>query len=281
MKEKFAVKDFTVSNESFPIIECDNCTLRLTQDVPNQESIGPYYRSEDYISHTNTSKGFINRLYQWVRRRTIQNKIKLVRNETGLPLGSILDIGSGTGTFVHALLQAGWQAEGLEPDPDARNMANKLYGVELKGTEVFMDIGKSSYDAITLWHVLEHVHDLGIYMQQLGNILKPGGRILIAVPNYTSKDAGIYKEFWAAYDVPRHLYHFSPRSMEELIRRQDLKLLGMKRMWYDSFYISLLSSKYKHGKPGIISAGWNGFLSNIVALFNKKKCSSIIYMVGK
>jgi SAM-dependent methyltransferase len=281
IKNILSAKDYTVSDERFPVAECSACSLRFTQDVPDAAGIAPYYKSEDYISHTNTSKGLINRLYQLVRKRTLRKKRKLVERTTGTRTGQLLDVGSGTGTFVNEMKQNGWQVTGLEPDTDARAVAKKLYHAELEDTSQFYQLPAESFDAITLWHVLEHVHELSLYVQHLKVLLKEKGKLFIAVPNYTSKDADIYKEYWAAYDVPRHLYHFSPRSMQVLMEKNGLKLLACKPMWYDSFYISMLSSKYKNGKTNLIASFFNGFRSNLKALGDVKRCSSVIYIIGK
>lgn len=277
----FKVKDHTVSGELFTIAECRSCTFRFTQDVPGQNAIGPYYKSEDYISHTNTAKGFINRVYHSVRKRTIAGKRKLVEKSTGIKAGAMLDVGSGIGSFVNEMKQQGWEASGLEPDADARKVAKELYKLELGDGSGFYQLPPASFDAITLWHVLEHVHDLSKYIQQLKALLKEDGKLFIAVPNYTASDATVYKEYWAAYDVPRHLYHFSPRSMQTLMEKNGLTVLQYKPMWYDSFYISLLSSKYKNADANWLTAFWNGLRSNIAAINNYKKCSSVIYIIGK
>src|SRR5688572_30196031 len=117
------VKDYTVSKEEFVIWQCGACTLRFTQDVPDAESIGAYYQSEDYISHTNTSKGLVNQLYQRVRKLTLEQKAKLIQEVTGLTKGSLLDVGCGIGAFVHTMKTKGWQAEGLEPDANTRRLS--------------------------------------------------------------------------------------------------------------------------------------------------------------
>lgn len=275
------VKDYTVSGERFAIMECSSCTLRFTQEVPDAASIAPYYKSENYISHTNTSKGLINRLYQAVRKRTLQQKKRLIENQTGISQGSLLDVGSGTGAFASTMQQAGWRVTGLEPDADARKVGKEEYHIELADINEFYQLPVSSYDAITMWHVLEHVHELQGYMAQLKSVLKDNGRLFIAVPNYTSKDAAIYKEYWAAYDVPRHLYHFSPQSMKLLVEKHGLKIVAYKAMWYDSFYVSLLSSKYKNGKTNLIGSFFNGLRSNLKAMGDVKRCSSVIYVIGK
>jgi SAM-dependent methyltransferase len=281
IKIVLSAKDNTVSKETFAIAECSSCSLRFTQDVPGASSIAPYYKSEDYISHTNTSKGLINRLYQWVRRRTLRKKRRLVQRITGMGKGYILDLGSGTGAFAGEMLLHGWYVTGLEPDEGARQVAKKEYNVDLQDIGEFFQLPAASFDAITLWHVLEHVHDLSSYIQQLRSLLKENGKLLIAVPNYTSLDASIYKENWAAYDVPRHLYHFSPMSMQVLMEKHGLKIERYKPMWYDSFYISMLSSKYKTGKTKLIPSFFNGFRSNLKALGDVKRCSSVIYIIEK
>jgi SAM-dependent methyltransferase len=281
IKNVLSAKDHTVSGEMFSIAECNACSLRFTQDAPDAVSIAPYYKSEDYISHTNTSKGLINRLYQSVRKRTLRKKRKLVQRVTGMGKGHLLDVGSGTGAFVSEMNLHGWYTTGLEPDAGARAVAKKLYNIELEDADQFYQLPAESFDAITLWHVLEHVHELSLYVQHLKVLLKEKGRLFIAVPNYTSKDAAIYKECWAAYDVPRHLYHFSPRSMQVLMEQHGLKLLGYKPMWYDSFYISMLSSKYKNGKTNLVASFFNGFRSNLKALGDVKLCSSVIYIIGR
>jgi 2-polyprenyl-3-methyl-5-hydroxy-6-metoxy-1,4-benzoquinol methylase len=280
-KNVLSVKDHTVSGEVFPVAECSSCSLRFTQQVPGPGAIGPYYKSENYISHTNTSKGLINNLYQRVRKRTLAGKRKLVENITGITGGQLLDIGSGTGAFANEMKSHGWNVTGLEPDPGAREVAKNIYGIELQSMEQFEKLPAGSFDAITLWHVLEHVHELPAYMQRLRALLKEKGKLFIAVPNYTSKDAAIYREYWAAYDVPRHLYHFSPRSIQVLLGKNELYLEQCKPMWYDSFYISLLSSKYKHGKANLFGAFFNGLYSNLAAMGNVKKCSSVIYVAGR
>jgi len=280
--------DYTVSGEKFVIWECAVCSLRFTQDVPGTDTIGNYYQSEDYISHSNTSKGFINRLYQLVRKRTLKQKRKLVCSVSGKKHGAILDVGSGTGSFVNEMKQHGWQVMGLEPDTRAREIAKNTFNSDLENIDKLFRLPPGSYDAITLWHVLEHVHDLHPYIIQVKKLLNQNGRIIIAVPNYTSFDASYYKEYWAAYDVPRHLYHFSPLAMQQLIERNEMKIIAHKPMWFDSFYVSLLSSKYKNagrengkGKTKWLIALWIGLRSNFKALNNKKRCSSVIYVISK
>ena len=271
--------DHTVSSESFSIWQCAHCSLRMTQDVPLPNDIGKYYKSEDYISHSETSKGLINWLYLKVRRYTLQAKRNLVQEECGIKQGAILDVGAGAGAFLHHMKQHGWRTEGLEPDPAAIERAKKEYGLNLQTSDKLFAIEGATFDAITMWHVLEHVHDLNEYIGHLKKICKPGGRIFIAVPNYTSFDAIHYDASWAAYDVPRHLYHFSPASMIELMKKHRCVIVKMKPMWFDSFYVSLLSEKYKRGSSNFINGCWYGLRSNLKALSNPRRASSLIYVI--
>ena len=273
--------DHTVSQENFEIWQCADCTLRFTQNVPDKEDIGRYYKSEDYISHTDTKKGFINNMYHRVRRITLASKKNLIKRSTALHSGHVLDIGAGTGAFLHHMQQAGWVVQGLEPDDMARQKAKELHGLELRPSASLFELPGESFDAISMWHVLEHVHDLHDYVTQLKRLIRQNGRIFIAVPNYTSYDAGYYKHHWAAYDVPRHLYHFSPASITQLLLHHGLQLKAIKPMWFDSFYVSMLSEKYKRGKQDLVAAVWNGTISNWKAIWNRERCSSLIYVVGK
>jgi SAM-dependent methyltransferase len=278
---QLTAQDHTVSHQQFSIWHCAGCTARFTQDVPEQAAIGPYYQSDNYISHSDTKKGVINSLYHLVRKRTLVAKQKLIVAETGMVKGNILDIGCGTGAFLHTMQTAGWQITGLEPDETARKNAAVLYGLQPMSPDKLFQLPAASFNAITLWHVLEHVHELHAYIKQLAGLIAPGGKIVIAVPNYTSKDAAAYNEYWAAYDVPRHLYHFSPAAMRRLVEPYTLTVKAVKPMWFDSFYVCMLSEQYKNGKGNIVKAFWNGFVSNCKALTNKEHCSSVIYIIEK
>jgi SAM-dependent methyltransferase len=281
LDKKFPVKDFTVSGESFDLFSCNNCSGMFTQDVPTQDAIGPYYASHNYISHSNTSKGFINSLYHKVRSVTLTAKRKMIVALTGMQKGSILDVGCGTGAFLNEMKNAGWEITGLEPDEMARKNAEELFGIHPRPSQELFALPPNSFNAITMWHVLEHVHQLHEYVAQLKNLLADNGRLLIAVPNYTSYDAVHYKEYWAAYDAPRHLYHFSPACMKRLLQQHGLEVVLTKPMWFDSFYVSMLSEQYKNGKGNIIKAFLIGLISNFKALFDKESCSSVIYIIRK
>jgi 2-polyprenyl-3-methyl-5-hydroxy-6-metoxy-1,4-benzoquinol methylase len=274
-------KDYTVSQKTFQIWECGLCTLRFTQDVPGQEDIGAYYQSENYISHSNTKKGLVNRLYHQVRERSLHNKRKLLGNYVAAgKTPRLLDVGCGTGAFLAHMKQHGWAVEGIEPSTTAREQAVQQQ-LTVHAPEYLFNEAIGDFDIITMWHVLEHVHTLNEYMERLRVIMRPQATLFIAVPNYTSYDASAYGPKWAAYDVPRHLYHFSPDSMRTFLQAHGFSLKAIEPMWYDSFYVSMLSEKYKTGSGGLLKGGINGALSNLKALSNKERCSSLIYVIGQ
>jgi 2-polyprenyl-3-methyl-5-hydroxy-6-metoxy-1,4-benzoquinol methylase len=280
IQQVFTVTDHTVSSEGFVICQCANCSLRFTQNIPEQGEIGRYYKSESYISHTETNKGLVNSLYLMVRRFTLSSKHRFVSDNTRLKTGALLDVGAGAGAFVHHMLKKGWKAQGVEPDSSAIERASHEYNIQLQPSSALFAFNPESFDAITMWHVLEHVHDLHEYVRQIKKLCKPGGKMFIAVPNYTSFDADHYRASWAAYDVPRHLYHFSPASMHELMRRHRCVIEKIQPMWFDSFYVSLLSEKYKTGRSNLFSGFWYGLRSNMKALYNRRKASSLIYVIS-
>ena len=272
-------RDQAVSGEEFEINECRACSARFTQNIPGPASIGKYYRSPGYISHTDTREGIVNKLYHAIRRITLVQKKKLVEKATGLKKGMLLDVGAGTGLFVRTMQQAGWNATGLEPDEIAREKGKEMK-VLLRDTNELLSLQAASYDVITLWHALEHVHDLHSYLAQFRKLLNPSGQLIIAVPNYTSRDARYYAADWAAYDVPRHLFHFSPASMKVLLAKHGFNLKQLHPQWFDSFYVSLLSEKYKTGKTRLFSGGWQGLLSDIHTMKDKTRCSSLVYIAS-
>ena len=274
-------KDHTVSKMDFDIWHCNDCSLRFTQDIPAIQEIGTFYQSANYISHSNTKKGLINQLYHLVRTYTLGLKARQIKRFTGLKKGRLLDIGAGVGAFAATMKNAGWTVTALEPDEQARKTAAESFGLTLSLPNELYQFTENSFDVITLWHVLEHVHDLSGYWKAFHACLPKGGKLVIAVPNYTSADAGYYQQDWAAYDVPRHLYHFSPASMLELATQNGFSMVKMKPMWFDAFYVAMLSEQYKRGKINYLSAFIQGLRSNWVALGNASKCSSVIYVMEK
>jgi SAM-dependent methyltransferase len=281
IQHKYDIKDHSVSGEVFPVWICLSCRFMFTQQIPDAATIGPYYRSSAYVSHTDTREGLINRLYHLVRNLTLQSKKKLLVRSTRKSTGSLLDLGCGTGAFLKVMHDAGWQVQGLEPDDAAAKIARERSGLQVDKPEKIHGLNAETFDAITLWHVLEHVHTLTEYLQTMHRLLKKDGVLFIAVPNHTSLDARHYQEAWAAYDVPRHLYHWSPQSMQSMLEKNGFELVEKRPMWFDAFYVSMLSEPYLTEKKNLLKAIWVGLRSNLVTLMNRDRCSSIIYIIRK
>ncbi len=275
--EPFLVcKDHTVSKDNFNIVSCKMCGFKYTNPRPTDSVLGDYYKAEEYVSHTNTKKGIVNKLYHIVRNHTLNKKIRLVSSYVSR--GTILDYGCGTGMFLAACKEAGWNTIGMEPDDSARKIASDQdLSVYSNKENVTTFIKDRQVDAITLWHVLEHVIDMPETLAFFKAKLKKDGVLIIAVPNHVSYDAQYYKEFWAAYDVPRHLHHFELTSMKSLLENNGFKLVETKPMKFDSFYVSMLSEKCKTGSVNLVKAFWIGLMSNSKAK-DSSSYSSTIYV---
>lgn len=268
------VKDHSVSRETFQLLLDEELQLLKTHPQPALANLGRYYESDDYISHTDGRRSLFEKLYHTVKQKALSDKIKLVQKFQPTK-GDILDIGAGTGDFLVVAKQNGWNITGLEPSPKAKDIAK---GKGVVFAEDLASISSHSKDVITMWHVLEHVPDVQAQIAELKRILKPKGTLIVAVPNYKSHDAQYYKEFWAAYDVPRHLWHFSKTSIQKLFAAQQMDLVQTLPMKFDSFYVSLLSEKYKTGKMNFVAGFWRGLLSNLKGSQNGE-FSSHIYVL--
>lgn len=269
--------DYSVSQESFAITSCAQCELLVTNPRPSMGKIGEYYQSEDYISHTNKANNPVNLLFKLARKFTFYSKYKLVNRHAQNK--TILDYGCGTGDFLAYCKSHGWNTEGIEPNDQARSIATEQNkNVVLPSID---DLGDQQYSIITLWHVLEHIHDPNALLGKLRKKLDKKGRIIIAVPNVESYDAQVYQQYWAAYDVPRHLFHFKQLNIKELAKKNQLKVKAIAPMKLDSFYVSLLSEKYKTGRTNYIKSFINGWKSNRWAKNNNNNYSSLIYVLGK
>jgi SAM-dependent methyltransferase len=269
-------KDYTVSKEDFEINRCQSCELLFTNPRPTSSEAGPYYSSDNYISHSDTQEGVINKLYHLVRNFTLKQKTRWIKNEKTGNL-ELLDIGCGNGHFLHACQKAGWKISGMELDPVTAARAKNMLGIDIYPS--IQEIPKEErFRLISLWHVLEHVYELEEYFKFFKSRIAKEGVLLLALPNSKSFDAHYFKEYWAAYDVPRHIYHFDPITIESLAQRHGFKLKSKRGQIFDSFYISLLSHEYKTGKKKFITSFIIGLLSNINAYFNTGNYSSNLYI---
>ncbi|MFC3973130.1 class I SAM-dependent methyltransferase [Maribacter confluentis] len=267
-------KDYSISKESF-ILEYEP-SLDMLITTPQPKDISKYYKEESYISHKDESKQFLDKIYFIVKKYTLNKKIKFIsqyQNESK----TLLDIGTGTGDFLNEAKRKNWTTTGIEINPIARQKAQS------KDLEIFKSIehlGDKKYNLITLWHVLEHLPNLEEQIEKLDNLLEVGGTLIIAVPNYKSYDAKYYKHHWAAFDVPRHLWHFSKNSIKILFKKKGLNIKKITPMYFDSYYVSILSEKYKNGKTNYFNAMYRGWQSNLEAR-RTGQYSSLIYTLQR
>ena len=268
-------KDYTVSRETFSIYMDQESQLLVTTPRPDDEALSNYYESDDYISHSDSKHTLIDKVYQIVRNYAIKKKVKLI-NSFQSSNQNLLDIGTGTGDFILACKKSGWCVNGVEPNKKANTLASGKTFIKI--SKDVSELRNEQFDVITMWHVLEHVPDLKSYISILKKLLKPNGTLVVAVPNHKSYDAHFYKEFWAAYDVPRHLWHFSRSSIDKLFQFEKMKVVKTLPMKFDSYYVSLLSEKYKTGKSNFLKAIFIGLRSNFKAI-SSSEYSSLIYII--
>lgn len=272
------LKDEFLTKESFEIHECTSCGLLFTEPRPDNAHIGSYYKSENYYSHQENNKGFIPKLYEKVKSVNLKSKCKMATKE--ISIGKVLDIGCGVGDFLHSMEARGWETTGIEPSEDAINIARKRTKAQLYSPPEIVELQDESFDLITMWHVLEHVEDLRNETKQLQRLLKKGGRLILALPNFKSYDGQHYKEKWAAYDVPRHLSHFCKISVSNIFSNSELSLINTDKLIWDAYYISFMSEQYENHRLALMRGIFRGVISNMKARRNGE-WSSMVYVFEK
>jgi 2-polyprenyl-3-methyl-5-hydroxy-6-metoxy-1,4-benzoquinol methylase len=279
VKKIFIGHDYSHTRESFEVVRCETCSFTFTQNAPGFDSIGAYYESENYVSHSDTKEGLFYQIYHTVRRYMLGQKRKMVEKAAKTKKGKILDVGCGTGYFLNEMQKRGWDCSGIEQDDAARTYGAEKFDLQVSSPQLINELEVNSLDAVSMWHVLEHVHHLDDYLVKIKKALKPKGTLVVAVPNHDSYDAKHYKKYWAAWDLPIHLWHFTPKSMDALMSKHGLTITAHYALPFDSFYVSILSEQYKGGNA--IKGLMIGTVSFIVSLFNVKKCSSVVYIITK
>ncbi len=276
-KHFLTVEDHSVSKETFKLYHDEALDMLITHPQPSLDLLGKYYESADYISHTDSRRSLFEKAYHFVKSIALKNKLNLI-NSVQPSKGLILDIGAGTGDFLSVAQKDGWQTIGVEPSDKAKAIA-KNKGVPF--VENTATLESHTFDVISMWHVLEHVPNLDEQIKELKRLLKPTGTLFVAVPNFKSFDARHYGKFWAAYDVPIHFWHFSKMAIQKIFAKESMELIKVLPMKFDSFYVSLLSEKYKSGKMNYINAFYIGLISNLKALKNKEYSSHIYIIKNK
>ncbi len=280
-KYYFSCKDHLVSGKLFSIQKCPFCGFAFTENPPSPDEIGAYYQAEEYLSHATSRKGLIPLLYHLARKEMIRYKRKLIEKQSGLTKGQLLDIGCGTGQFLHSLQEKGWQVLGIEPDPGAREYASRHFSLQVKNRQSLEELPEEGkkFDVITLWHSLEHIHDLKGTVQQIKKLLRPQGLLVVALPNRTSYDASLYGKDWAAWDVPRHLWHFSEYSAQKFFQDQGLVIKKIQSMPLDAFYISLLTHRNKKEPLALLKGIRTGIYGWWLSREKMEASSSLIYFM--
>ena len=281
LKRVMTCTDFYASGEQFDVVSCEDCGFTFTQGAPVEAEIGRYYETSDYISHSDTKKGAMNAVYHQVRKYMLGKKARLVAKESHRKRGRLLDIGTGTGYFAATMEQRGWKVETIEKNAQARVFAKEHFGLEVKGEEALQEFESGSFDVITLWHVMEHLEHLDETWECLRELLSDRGVLIVAVPNCSSYDAGKYGEYWAAYDGPRHLWHFTPVTIQQLASKHGFIMAARHPMPFDAFYVSMLSEKHRGSSFPFVKGMCTGTVAWFSALGKKERSSSMIYVFRK
>lgn len=273
--------DFFLTQEPYSIFRCNDCGFTFTQDHPDESLAGNYYSSDEYLSHNDRAGGITGYLYRAIRKVMLFRKRKLVEKACGMKNGKILDIGSGTGHFLAEMKRSGWETAGIEISEKSRQYSAIVHGLDVIDPGLIQFIPSSSCDCITLWHTLEHFQYPFRYAEEIRRILKPEGVCIIALPNCSSYDAGFYRKFWAAWDVPRHLWHFSPSTLGFFADKARFLVKTVRRLPLDVFYISIISEKYRGTIPYFIWGLARGFWFYLLSFLNRQRSSSLIYFLRK
>jgi len=211
----------------------------------------------------------------------LSRKYRIIRKHSGLKKGLLLDIGCGTGYFPKYMNDKGWKAAGIEKDDEARRFAGSINSVEVYDSGEIDRLEAQSYDCITMWHVMEHFHDPDHILKKALEALKGKGILIIALPNNLSFDASHYGSDWAAWDTPRHLWHFNPGTISLYLKRFGLSVSSMERLPFDSFYVSILSEKQAGSKFSLVKGLFYGVISWVNSLAGIEKTSSLAYIVKR
>lgn len=269
-------RDYLATHESFRLVQCDACNFVFTNPRPHPDTMGQYYESNEYISHVQDNSSLTNIVYYKARSLMLRKKLSWLKSLQ--PKNSrLLDYGCGTGSFVDFLISKNWDAWGVEPNQTARDHAPETLNNRIFSS--LTEIPAIEFDIITLWHVLEHLHDFHGTIEDLLTTLNQSGWLILAVPNISSYDAQYYKSYWAGYDVPRHLSHFTPETMNFLAKYHRLQLVKTIPLKLDAYYISMLSEKYREGSR--LNGLFRAFKSNLLAATSPSNYSSLVYVLKR
>ena len=273
-KRVCTTKDYLGSNEKFEIVWSKYKGIAKTYPKPLKNNLKEYYNSENYISHNPKAIGLISLIYLAIRSLMNRNKLKMIKPFLSKN-DKVLDFGSGSGSFLYKL-NFKYESFGVEPNDFARSTSLA------KGLRVVsaMKEYKVKFNMIFLWHSLEHVYDINKTINEFSQKINSKGILVIALPNIRSFDAKKYKSFWAGYDVPRHLWHFTEEGIIDFLERKKFKFIKKRPLFWDAIYISYLSEKYRKSKFSLIKGVFWGIISNLTAI-KTGEFSSKVYFFRK
>lgn len=279
--ELYHAKDHLVSGKEFLIRKCNACGMGRTVDPPSENDAGAYYVSDEYISHTDRKQSISDYLYHLARSFMLGRKQRLVTSATGKSAGVLIDIGSGTGYFPAFMKKKGWQTTGVEISESAMRYSADRFGLNAVSPAEVRDLPSATADCITLWHVLEHLYRPDEWISEVSRMLKDDGKCILALPNFSSADAEWFGNSWAALDVPRHLWHFTPGSVQLFAERNGFSCERVLPLPLDLFYISILSYRNRGISPALIRGMITGVFLAVRSGFRKEKSSSLVYVLAK
>lgn len=275
------LKDHFLSKEEFDVFRCIDCGFIFTQDHPDEDNISDYYKSEDYFSHNDNAKSLSAILYKIARELMLKRKLRIIRKTSGLSTGVLLDIGSGSGHFAAFIKKNGWRVSGVEINKTVRERSSSEFNFPVFAPDRLSSLQSESFDCVTLWHSLEHFQEPFKYTYEIKRLLKPGGICILALPNSSSCDAEYYRESWGAWDVPRHLWHFTPETVRLFSEKSGFFIRDILSLPFDVYYVSTLSEKYRSARSPLVSGILKGIRFSILSVFNLKRSSSLIYILKK
>lgn len=274
-KKQIIIKDYLLTGAEFKVNFDLKAGIGQTK-IPPKTNFNAFYPKDNYDSHQDHKKGLSGMAYNLIQRLMFRYKYLILKRYSQGK--SVLDIGGGTGAFGAFFSKKGYEVILTEPSDNARIEAKKK---GLFACASLKDLpSKKTYSIVTLWHVFEHLPDPSKALTEYHKLLKDNGLLVLALPNYSSFDAKYYQEQWAAYDVPRHLWHYTPKGIRMRVGAQGFRLQKAFPLWFDSFYIAYLSERYQKNKFPLVRGLFIGLLSNLSALVTGQY-SSLIYVFRK
>lgn len=273
--------DHASSRLQYLLLRCPACGVVFTDNHPEEDEMEQFETLDSQIRRADSPEGITERLYRHVRRRMLRRKAGLVVRQSYRDSGTLLNYGAKRGFFSDHMERKGWKVTSVDRHHENRQFSLEHFHHRMSGMQEMSDFTPETFDVITLWHVFEHENEPERLLDTFHRILRPGGILVMSCPNICSTDAMHYGPYWAAYDVPRHLWHFNPVSLNRLVHRHGFTLMHHEKMPYDCFYISIMSEQYMMHRLAFLRGMAYGLHSWLVSLTRRGRSSSIVYVFRK